>query len=199
MDPANPPVDLARMPERSSDSRVRFAAPKAGAPLTPAGRSGYREVATGGSGGIHKWACPPNHFRFASDPPAVPRYPRDCAEEALFLIRHSVCFEAGRFTLTQSSWTATLGCSRKWMSGHAASLAQPSDPRQFGKSIRLSQRFGRSFEKVQGDLRLPLTLLMMDVPRFLRFSLNYFTASVFTPDAAAPLLTYPIAPFVFAT
>ena len=31
---------------------------------------------------------------------------------------HAVCFEAGRFTQTQSSWTA-LCRSRKWMSGHA--------------------------------------------------------------------------------
>jgi hypothetical protein len=30
-----------------------------------------------------------------------------------------VCFEAGWFTLTQSSWTG-LPRSRKWMSGHAA-------------------------------------------------------------------------------
>ena len=33
----------------------------------------------------------------------------------------SFCFEVGRFTLTQSSWTAsTRRRSRKWMSGHAA-------------------------------------------------------------------------------
>jgi hypothetical protein len=36
---------------------------------------------------------------------------------------HLVCFEAVRFTQTQSSWTA-LCCSRKWMSGHADALAQ---------------------------------------------------------------------------
>jgi len=39
------------MPERSSPSRVRYAAPKPGAPLTAAGRSGGETVATGGSGG----------------------------------------------------------------------------------------------------------------------------------------------------
>jgi len=152
VDPANPPVDLARMPERSSDSRVRFAAPKARAPLTPAGRSGYRKVATGGSGGIHMRACQPNYFRFASDPPAVPRYPRDCAEEALLPIRHSVCFGAGRLTLTQSSWTATVGCSRKWMSGHAAPLAQPKAIRKIADILALRE----ILDKVQGDLRLPL-------------------------------------------
>jgi hypothetical protein len=39
------------MPERSSPSRVRYAAPKTGAPLTAPGRSGGETVATGGSGG----------------------------------------------------------------------------------------------------------------------------------------------------
>jgi hypothetical protein len=32
------------------------------------------------------------------------------------------CFEAARFTLTQSSWTAARRCSRKWMSGQAEAL-----------------------------------------------------------------------------
>jgi hypothetical protein len=36
---------------------------------------------------------------------------------------HTVCFEAGRFTQTQSSATA-LCCSRKWMSGPADAWAQ---------------------------------------------------------------------------
>ncbi len=39
----------------------------------------------------------------------------------------SVCFEAGRFTLTQSSWTVPRDCSRKWMSGQAAALAAAKD------------------------------------------------------------------------
>jgi hypothetical protein len=34
-----------------------------------------------------------------------------------------VCFEAGRFTQTQSSWTDSRR-SRKWMSGHADALTQ---------------------------------------------------------------------------
>ena len=51
----------------------------------------------------------------------------------------TVCFEAGRFTQIQSSWTA-LCCSRKWMSGHAgypAALAQSlTDPiRQTGATV----------------------------------------------------------------
>ena len=36
---------------------------------------------------------------------------------------HGVCFEAGRFTQIQSSWTARC-CSRKWMSGPADALTQ---------------------------------------------------------------------------
>jgi hypothetical protein len=41
----------------------------------------------------------------------------------------TVCFEASRLTLTQSSWTTPQpGCSRQWMSGYAAvALAAPSD------------------------------------------------------------------------
>jgi hypothetical protein len=71
-------------------------------------------------------------------------------------MRPCVCFEAGRFNLTQSSWTAPLGCSRKWMSGHAAALALPSDPRQFGKSIRRPSALRDFTHKVQGDLRLSI-------------------------------------------
>jgi hypothetical protein len=39
------------VPERCSQSRVRFAAPKTDAPLTAPRRSGRRVIATGGSGG----------------------------------------------------------------------------------------------------------------------------------------------------
>jgi hypothetical protein len=42
---------------------------------------------------------------------------------------HTVCFEAGWFTQTQSSRTAT-SCSRKWMSGPATALAQSSTDRR---------------------------------------------------------------------
>ena len=49
--PAPPPVDVIRMPERCSPSRVRFAAPNYGAPLTTPRRSGQMIIATGGSGG----------------------------------------------------------------------------------------------------------------------------------------------------
>jgi hypothetical protein len=40
-----------------------------------------------------------------------------------------VCFETGRFTQTQSSWTVLRYCSRKWMSGQAAALALLKDRR----------------------------------------------------------------------
>jgi hypothetical protein len=50
-------------------------------------------------------------------------------------MRLTVCFEAGRFTLTQSSWTAlSQRCSRKWMSGYASTLAARSDRGQVGKT-----------------------------------------------------------------
>ena len=49
----------------------------------------------------------------------------DCPKKTRFRMGHNICFEAGRFTQIQSSWTA-LCCSRKWMSGHADALAQSS-------------------------------------------------------------------------
>ena len=49
--PAPPPVDAVPVPERCSQSRVRFAAPNYGAPLTAARRSSQVAIATGGSGG----------------------------------------------------------------------------------------------------------------------------------------------------
>jgi hypothetical protein len=61
------------------------------------------------------------YVRSVSDPPAGPCVFGDCAREFRFPIHPTVCFKVSRFTLTQSSWTAsTRRCSRKWMSGHAA-------------------------------------------------------------------------------
>jgi len=51
--PAGPPVAWPEMPQRCSRARVRFAAPKAGAPLRPALRCGQSKSATGGSGGMN--------------------------------------------------------------------------------------------------------------------------------------------------
>jgi hypothetical protein len=49
--PLRRPSKLWWMPERCSPSRVRFAAPNIGAPLTTPRRSGRMVIATGGSGG----------------------------------------------------------------------------------------------------------------------------------------------------
>lgn len=49
--PSPPPVEQKRVAQRSSPSRVRFAAPKDGAPLTTAGRCAESVGATGGSDG----------------------------------------------------------------------------------------------------------------------------------------------------
>jgi len=49
--PLRRPSKVYRMPERCSPSRVRFAAPNIGAPLTAVRRSGRVVIATGGSGG----------------------------------------------------------------------------------------------------------------------------------------------------
>ena len=56
-DPATPPVEAIPEPERCSPSRVRFAAPNYGAPLTAARRSGQMFIATGGSGGNMRRRC----------------------------------------------------------------------------------------------------------------------------------------------
>jgi hypothetical protein len=61
------------------------------------------------------------YVRSVSDPPAGPCVWDDCAREFRFPIHPFPCFKVGRFTITQSSWTAPeQRCSRKWMSGHAA-------------------------------------------------------------------------------
>jgi len=52
-----PSIGPEVVPERCSQSRVRFAAPKSGAPLTTARRSGREVVATGGSGGNTSRPC----------------------------------------------------------------------------------------------------------------------------------------------
>src|SRR5207253_2848105 len=54
-------------------------------------------------------------FEPSCDPPAVPRHLGDWAEEFPLPMLLTVCIEAGRTTLTHTSWTGlTLG-SRKWM------------------------------------------------------------------------------------
>jgi hypothetical protein len=58
--------------------------------------------------------------RSVSGPPAGPHVFGDCARELTLPIHPTVCFEAGWFTLTQTSWTKLRRRSRKWISGHAA-------------------------------------------------------------------------------
>ena len=43
----------------------------------------------------------------------------------------TVCIEAGRKTLTHTSWTGLAPVSRKWMSGQAAALAATKDRTPF--------------------------------------------------------------------
>ncbi len=88
-------------------------------------------------------------LRFASDPPAVPRRYRDCTREASLLLCLPGCFEAGRFTQTQSSRTA-LCCSRKWMSGHAEADALTQFVTDRKKQI--VQHFGEPTTALQGTL-----------------------------------------------
>ena len=70
--PAKPPVEARSMPERCSPSRVRFAAPNSGAPLTAPRRSGQTLIATGGSGGNTSRSAPKKNAGF---PPAAESRP----------------------------------------------------------------------------------------------------------------------------
>src|SRR5271155_595389 len=67
------------------------------------------------------------NFEPSGDPPAVPRHLGDWAEESRLPMLLTVCIEAGRKTLTHTSWTALTPGSRKWMSGQAAALAPLND------------------------------------------------------------------------
>src|SRR6266446_7994734 len=66
-------------------------------------------------------------FEPAGDRPAVPRQRGDWAKEFLLPMLLTVCIEAGRRTLTHTSWTELAHGSRKWMSGQAAALAARND------------------------------------------------------------------------
>jgi len=57
--PPSRPSKAWSMPERCSQSRVRFAAPNCGAPLTAPLRSSQTLIATGGSGGITRHHAEP--------------------------------------------------------------------------------------------------------------------------------------------
>src|SRR6202050_4319696 len=74
-----------------------------------------------------------SYVRSVSDPLAGPCVCRDCVREFRLPIHPIRCFKVGRFTQTQSSWTVSRYCSRKWMSGRAAiALVLLRDRGQFG-------------------------------------------------------------------
>jgi hypothetical protein len=68
----------------------------------------------------------------------------------------TVCIEAGRQTLTHTSWTGVRFGSRKWMSGQAAALA-PRNDRRLLAYFNPYLRFEARLFQVKGDLRLLLT------------------------------------------
>ena len=68
----------------------------------------------------------------------------------------TVCFEASRLTLTQSSWTTPRpGCSRQWMSGYAAvALVAPRDRGPF-TNLNLTT-LGEPVPPSEGESPFPL-------------------------------------------
>ena len=95
-------------------------------------------------------------LRSVSDHWLVLAFSRDCARELPLPIHPIVCFEVGRFTLTQSSRpTLTQRCSRKWMSGHAAyALVLSEDRGQFATLMLYPS--GEHLLPSQGEAPLPL-------------------------------------------
>jgi hypothetical protein len=78
----------------------------------------------------------------------------------------TVCIEAGRSTLTHTSWTVPTDSSRKWMSGQAAALATPNDRWPFANltaSHSLRDPTPPSARRPPSPIEL---LLIMDVPGF---------------------------------
>jgi len=108
-------------------SRVRFAAPNCGAPWTVPSCTQQRLLRRGYRGALEIAAilrpiqCAP---RFAQRSAGRSSPLSTARGRPSLLMGRSPCFEVGRLFQTQSSRTA-LRCSRKWMSGHAAALAEP--------------------------------------------------------------------------
>ena len=82
---------------------------------------------------------------------------------------HSGCFEAGRFTQTQSSWTDLPTRSRKWMSGPAGSAqitardtwTQVITGRQrqiVALLVRSNPALRKTHRQVQGEVSFSLTV-----------------------------------------
>src|SRR6202453_5220546 len=135
--PSKTPLVTHRLDE---SGRVFLAGCSSAEPASASTHSGYQNL----------------YVRSVSGPPAGPCVFGDCARELRLLLHTTVCFEAGRFTLTQSSWTAPARrCSRKWMSGHAATaLVLPSDRGQFRTLTICSP--GEPIPTGQGESPFPL-------------------------------------------
>ena len=105
-------------------------------------------------------------LRSVSGPPAGPRVIGDCARELSLPIHPPVCFEVGRFALTQSSRpTLTRRCSRKWMSGHAAYvLVLLEDRGQF--ATQQPYPSGEHLPPSRGESPLPLDCYLSWMSRF---------------------------------
>jgi hypothetical protein len=78
----------------------------------------------------------------------------------------TVCIEAGRKTLTHTSWTGLAPVSRKWMSGQAAALAALNDRWLFANLTASSPLREPSLLSARRPPSPLDFLLIMDVPRF---------------------------------
>jgi hypothetical protein len=136
------PRHLGRGPQQVAHL---LAVDKSGQPFQPFACAMHR--ARGAASQLRK-SCD-DHCQVVSDLPAVLRRLGDWAEESALPMLPSACFEAGRKTLTQSSWTAPPDCSRKWMSGQADALTVAKDrgrfahPTPFPTALRESLSAGR--------------------------------------------------------
>ena len=106
-----------------------------------------------------------SYVQSVSDPPAGPRVFCGCARGLRLPIHLTVCFEAGRFTLTQSSWTASARrCSRKWMSGHAGKAVVLISGRGQSKTRNLCSR-GEPVSPGQRESPFPLDHYLSWMPQ----------------------------------
>jgi hypothetical protein len=104
---------------------------------------------------------------FAGDPPAGSRFFGDCAKEFRLPMLPSVCFETGRFTQTQSSWTVLDDRSRKWMSGPVGKRASRIDRRLQSFSLYQTSREFLSEGKSPFSLDSYLSWMSLIVPEFI--------------------------------
>ena len=177
--------------ERSSPSRVRYAAPKAGAPLTTAGRSAGRNIATGGSGGKTTAEGVPH----SDDLPAIHRpflvylgtaTGRLASSWAMLLFRGRPVHSNSIFV---DGWPPSVpanGClvplSRQPRKRGLNSQRIADDKSWRYSSPASNQRFGKLTRQVQGEVffsltgpyhgcpRFPPDLPVPDLPRFARVS-----------------------------